>query len=140
MEYKIKEAPERVFRMETYQFILLDENNNETEIRYSISSKNEEFLMWTDGGWDEIKDDEMLSFLYENYFDEQDRFNELETEKIHEKMNLVAEEFVKNNSQFEGIKLLDELIGEAMKETDYNKTYQDRFYDAYKFARKYLKK
>lgn len=141
MGYKLKELPESAYWQETKQFTIVDDEGKETEIRITESSKHYERFMWHEpGGWDEIEDDEINEYLEEQFSEDEYGFEMDEEKKMYEKMDVIYDKFIKKNGEVDDFKKFHNLIIEVNSETSRKKEYSKRFYEAYNYVFKKVKK
>ncbi len=53
MSFILKEQAIKIFESVTYQFTVVDENNNEFELRKTEDSNGEEYTIYQNGTWSE---------------------------------------------------------------------------------------
>ena len=141
MGYKLKELPENAYWQETKQFTIVDDEGKEIEIRISESSKNYERFMWHEpGGWDEIENDEINEYLEEQFSEDEYGFEMDEEKKMYEKMDVIYDKFIKENGEVDNFMKFHNLITEVDGETSHKKEYSKRFYEAYNYVFKKVKK
>lgn len=140
MTYKLKEKPEKIFWSDTFQFAIVDEEGKEIDIRIGENSKFTETFMWHEsGGWDEIKDPDIINYINEIYPDEVAEFEYEFVKEEEKKMGIALEKFISEKGEIDSKNKFEELISELRNVQDYSKNHSERFYLAYFFVMRKLK-
>jgi hypothetical protein len=110
-QYKLESLPEIVYWLETKQYSIIDKDGNKREIRIGESSKNIEYWIWEEpGGWVEIEDMELMDWINDGLSEEEWVIESEKTKKIEKEMDVLIEDYIKNNADVSTLKSFNELV------------------------------